>query len=165
MRPPPYPLPNRTPPSQSKNKGWADAPPGALAPPRGADAEAGAILIFLPGAPEIDRLVRVLQSSPRLAAAASGASPRVLPLHGSLPSGAQARVFERAGRGVVKVVVATNVAETSITIDDVVAVIDTGRVKETGWGAFWGGGGAWGRGVGRLAWEGAWRCGLGRVTR
>lgn len=89
--------------------------------------------MFLPGAPEIDRCVRQLSASPRLAAAAPpGAALRVLPLHGALPAGAQARVFERGGRGVVKVVCATNVAETSITIDDVVAVIDTGRVKETG---------------------------------
>jgi HrpA-like RNA helicase len=62
----------------------------------------------MPGAPEIDRLVRQLQGSPKLAAAAAGASLRVLPLHGSLPAGAQARVFERAGRGVVKIVCATN---------------------------------------------------------
>ncbi len=42
----------------------------------------------------------------------------------------QSKVFERVGRGVHKIVVATNVAETSITIDDVTTVIDSGRVKE-----------------------------------
>jgi ATP-dependent RNA helicase DHX57 len=91
----------------------------------------GAVLIFMPGAPEIDQLVRQLQGSSKLTAAAGGAKGlRVLPLHGGLPAAVQARVFERPRPGVLKVVVATNVAETSLTIDDVTVVIDTGRHKE-----------------------------------
>jgi ATP-dependent RNA helicase DHX57 len=88
------------------------------------------VLIFMPGAPEIDRLVRQLQGSAKLAGAAGHAGLRVLPLHGGLPASVQARVFQRPPRGVLKVVVATNVAETSLTIDDVTVVIDTGRHKE-----------------------------------
>jgi ATP-dependent RNA helicase DHX57 len=91
--------------------------------------EANAILIFAPGADEISRIVRALENSSRLAAAAPGGI-RALPLHGGLPPSHQTRVFERPPPGVLKIVVSTNVAETSITIDDVVCVIDTGRVKE-----------------------------------
>jgi ATP-dependent RNA helicase DHX57 len=90
----------------------------------------GAILIFAPGAEEIGRIVRTLQSSPRLAAAANPHGVRVLPLHGALPPSQQTLVFQRPQRGELKIVVSTNVAETSITIDDVTAVVDAGRVKE-----------------------------------
>lgn len=54
----------------------------------------------------------------------------VLPLHASLQAAEQRKVFLAAPRGLRKVVVATNVAETSITINDIVCVIDSGRVKE-----------------------------------
>ena len=62
---------------------WADAPDMASA-----SQEGKAILIFMPGAPEIARLVRHLESSPRLRQASQGRC-RVLPLHGALPSHAQ----------------------------------------------------------------------------
>jgi len=89
----------------------------------------------MPGAPEIDRLVRLLQGSSRLAAAVGRSGGlRVLPLHGGLPAAVQSRVFDRPPPGVLKVVVATNVAETSLTIDDVTVVVDTGRHKEMRWG-------------------------------
>jgi HrpA-like RNA helicase len=58
-------------------------------------------------------------------------SLQILPLHGSLTSADQQRIFRRPPRGVRKVVVATNIAETSITIDDCSVVIDSGRFKET----------------------------------
>ncbi|CAJ2507659.1 Uu.00g088450.m01.CDS01 [Anthostomella pinea] len=82
----------------------------------------GGILIFLPGVMEINRTVNQLRAISSL---------HVLPLHASLDTREQRRVFTSAPPGKRKVVVATNVAETSITIDDIVAVIDTGRVKET----------------------------------
>ncbi|KAF2838029.1 ATP-dependent RNA helicase-like protein A [Patellaria atrata CBS 101060] len=85
-------------------------------------AAAGGILIFLPGTMEINRTLQALRSIPNLHA---------LPLHASLLPGEQRRVFSSPPAGKRKVVAATNVAETSITIEDIVAVIDTGRVKET----------------------------------
>jgi ATP-dependent RNA helicase DHX57 len=86
----------------------------------------GGILIFLPGTMEIDRTLRALSHFPNLHA---------LPLHASLMPADQKRVFPLPPPGKRKVIAATNVAETSITIEDIVAVIDTGRVKETSYDA------------------------------
>ncbi|SPN98918.1 related to helicases [Cephalotrichum gorgonifer] len=82
----------------------------------------GGILIFLPGVAEISQACRMLSSITSL---------HILPLHASLETREQKRVFAKPPPGKRKVVVATNVAETSITIDDIVAVIDSGKVKET----------------------------------
>ena len=57
-------------------------------------------------------------------------SLQIIPLHGSLTSADQARIFRRAPNGMRKIVVSTNIAETSITIDDCSFVIDSGRFKE-----------------------------------
>eukprot|EP00047_Mylnosiga_fluctuans_P018234 m.68497 g.68497 ORF g.68497 m.68497 type:complete len:1352 (+) comp7502_c0_seq1:1214-5269(+) len=88
----------------------------------------GAVLVFMPGVAEISRTVRQLQSY----AEKNPSIPplTVLPLHANLTPQDQARVFQPAGAGKRKVIVATNVAETSITIDDVSYVVDSGRVKE-----------------------------------
>ncbi|KAK4138031.1 P-loop containing nucleoside triphosphate hydrolase protein [Trichocladium antarcticum] len=88
--------------------------------------KAGGILIFLPGVAEINRACNALRAFP---------SFHVLPLHASLETREQKKVFSPAPPGKRKIVVATNVAETSITIDDIVAVIDSGRVKETSFDA------------------------------
>lgn len=54
----------------------------------------------------------------------------VLPLYSALPPSQQRRVFEKVPSGTRKIVVATNVAETSLTIDGVVYVIDCGFSKQ-----------------------------------
>ncbi|KAK7204832.1 putative DEAD/DEAH box helicase [Myxozyma melibiosi] len=83
----------------------------------------GAILIFLPGTAEISRCISTISSS--------SSKFHCLPLHASLIPSDQRKVFLTPPPGKRKIVAATNVAETSITIPDVVAVIDSGRVKET----------------------------------
>ena len=108
--------------------------PSALVPPpiagtKPKDVGLGAILIFMPGQFEIMRLIRKLELSRLLEEDDVGAL-RILPLYGSLSSKDQKRIFERPPDGVRKIVVATNIAETSVTIDDVRYVIDTGRAKE-----------------------------------
>lgn len=85
-------------------------------------AQEGGILIFLPGTYEINRVLDSISKIPNLHA---------LPLHASLTPTEQRRVFPPAPKGKRKVIAATNVAETSITIEDIVAVIDVGKVKET----------------------------------
>jgi len=85
----------------------------------------GSILIFLSGADEIDRSLRAIKASP------TGVNLWALPLHASLPPAEQRKVFRPSPPGQRKVIASTNVAETSITISDIVAVIDSGRVKET----------------------------------
>lgn len=77
----------------------------------------GALLCFLPGAREIDRA----------AAALAGLTIPVLPLHGGLSADAQdAALTPSAGP---RVILATNLAETAVTVPDVTVVIDTGQHK------------------------------------
>uniref|UniRef100_A0A8D0GNK2 RNA helicase n=1 Tax=Sphenodon punctatus TaxID=8508 RepID=A0A8D0GNK2_SPHPU len=89
----------------------------------------GAVLIFLPGLAEIKMLYEQLQSN---ALFNNRRSKRciVYPLHSSLSSEDQQSVFLKPPVGVTKIIISTNIAETSITIDDVVYVIDSGKMKE-----------------------------------
>ena len=87
---------------------------------RALDEHAGDALVFLPGAGEIRRVVE------SLANALPGNEFSVLPLFGDLPASEQDAVLRPDPRGRRKVVVATNIAETSLTIDGVRIVIDAG---------------------------------------
>jgi ATP-dependent helicase HrpB len=82
----------------------------------------GDVLVFLPGMAEIRRAEGACQ---RLA---DRHDLMVVPLHGSLEPGEQDRAVKPAARR--KVILSTNVAETSVTIDGVVAVIDSGLARE-----------------------------------
>lgn len=53
----------------------------------------------------------------------------VIPLHSSVSPGDQRQAFKRPPDGVRKIVIATNIAETSLTIEDVVYVVDCGKLK------------------------------------
>ncbi|XP_075483453.1 DExH-box ATP-dependent RNA helicase DExH5, mitochondrial isoform X3 [Primulina tabacum] len=92
----------------------------------------GAILVFLTGWDDISALKDKLQTHPIL-----GDTSRVLLLacHGSMACSEQKLIFDKPEDGVRKIVLATNIAETSITIDDVVFVIDCGKSKESSYDA------------------------------
>ncbi|CCF49481.1 hypothetical protein NDA11_004206 [Ustilago hordei] len=89
----------------------------------------GDILVFLTGQDEIDAAMENVQETGR-ALGNKMAELIVCPIYANLPSEMQARIFERTPEGARKVVLATNIAETSITIDGVVFVIDPGFVKQ-----------------------------------
>ncbi len=89
----------------------------------------GDILVFLTGQDEIDAAMENLQETSR-ALGNKIAELIVCPIYANLPSEMQAKIFEPTPEGARKVVLATNIAETSITIDGVVFVIDPGFVKQ-----------------------------------
>jgi len=78
----------------------------------------GAFLIFMPGQAEILKLIRVLEQS-RLLEVSDVGELDFLPLYGQLSAAEQRRIFQKPRLGVRKIVVATNIAETSVTIDDI----------------------------------------------
>ena len=93
---------------------------------------ADAVLVFLPGFKEIQAVHEAILMTQEF-----GREPQrswVLPLHSMLPPDEQRKVFDRPPPGARKVVLATNIAETAITVDDCAYVIDCGRMKEKRYG-------------------------------
>ncbi len=89
----------------------------------------GDILVFFTGQDEIESAQEALQQRTR------GFGTKipelvVLPIYANLPSDMQAKIFEPTPEGARKVVLATNIAETSITIDNIIYVIDPGFAKQ-----------------------------------
>lgn len=82
----------------------------------------GSIIVFLPGVGEVNRCCKLLEKVD------NNSDLVVLPLHSALVPSDQKKVFKRFPSK-RKIIVSTNIAETSITVDDCVATIDTGRVK------------------------------------
>ena len=89
----------------------------------------GDILLFLTGQEEIDTSCEILYERMK---ALGPTVPEliILPVYSALPSEMQTRIFEPAPPGGRKVVIATNIAETSITIDGIYYVVDPGFVKQ-----------------------------------
>ena len=85
--------------------------------------EAGSLLVFLPGAGEIGWVAR------DLAKTGLDSAIRVTPLYGDLPQAAQDAAIEAPPPGIRKVVLATSIAETSLTIEGVRVVIDSGLMR------------------------------------
>ncbi|XP_031836743.1 dosage compensation regulator mle isoform X1 [Nomia melanderi] len=85
----------------------------------------GAVLIFLPGWNLIFALMKHLQQHPIY----GGSNYVIIPLHSQLPREDQRKVFDPVSPGITKIILATNIAETSITINDVVYVIDSCKAK------------------------------------
>jgi ATP-dependent helicase HrpB len=85
--------------------------------------DSGGLLVFLPGMAEIRRVERALLD------ADLGSDVVIAPLHGDLPQAAQDSAIEPARPGTRKVVLATSIAETSLTIDGIRVVIDAGQLR------------------------------------
>ncbi|WGS27352.1 ATP-dependent helicase HrpB [Bradyrhizobium sp. ISRA464] len=86
-------------------------------------ADAGSVLAFLPGAAEIRRTQTLL------AERVHDASVEIVPLFGALDAGVQDRAIAPAPKGTRKVVLATSIAETSLTIEGVRIVVDSGMAR------------------------------------
>jgi ATP-dependent helicase HrpB len=89
-----------------------------------AAAPVGDVLVFLPGAADIRRVAARLTTAAGLPAAVD-----VLPLHGSLPSAAQDAALAPSGPGRRRVVLATDIAESSLTVAGVRIVVDAGSAR------------------------------------
>ncbi|MGK3733684.1 MAG: pre-mRNA-splicing factor ATP-dependent RNA helicase DHX16 [Bacillariaceae sp.] len=94
----------------------------------------GDVLVFLTGQEEIETATEILiQRTRNLGSRIS--ELLICPVYANLPSEQQAKIFEKTPKGARKVVLATNIAETSLTIDGICYVIDTGFNKQKSYNA------------------------------
>lgn len=85
------------------------------------------MLMFMPGQEDIEVTCEVLAE--RLAEIDNAPQLSILPIYSQLPSDLQAKIFQKSPEGLRKCVVATNIAETSLTVDGIIFVIDSGYCK------------------------------------
>jgi pre-mRNA-splicing factor ATP-dependent RNA helicase DHX38/PRP16 len=93
----------------------------------------GDILIFMTGQEEIEAACFALaERMEQLVSSSTKAVPKlsILPIYSQLPADLQAKIFHKAEEGTRKCIVATNIAETSLTVDGILYVIDTGLGME-----------------------------------
>ncbi|CEP11000.1 hypothetical protein [Parasitella parasitica] len=88
---------------------------------------AGDILIFMTGQEDIEATCSALAE--RLEQLDEPPPLAILPIYSQLPADLQAKIFQRAENNARKVIVATNIAETSLTVDGIMYVVDTGYCK------------------------------------
>jgi pre-mRNA-splicing factor ATP-dependent RNA helicase DHX38/PRP16 len=88
---------------------------------------AGDILVFMTGQEDIEVTCELVQE--RLNALNDPPKLSILPIYSQMPADLQAKIFDKAAPGVRKVIVATNIAETSLTVDGIMYVVDAGYSK------------------------------------
>ncbi|KAG2187165.1 hypothetical protein INT44_004837 [Umbelopsis vinacea] len=88
---------------------------------------AGDILVFMTGQEDIEVTCQVLKE--RLDQLDNPPPLAILPIYSQLPADLQAKIFQRSENNIRKVIVATNIAETSLTVDGIMYVVDTGYCK------------------------------------
>lgn len=93
----------------------------------------GDILVFLTGQEEIETACERLFERIKALGPAMAHTLEVMPVYSALPSEMQSRIFEVLPKGVRKCILATNIAETSLTIDGIRYVVDPGFVKLSAW--------------------------------
>lgn len=94
---------------------------------------AGSLLIFLPGYDDIVTMREKINNEEKIMN--QGLWYNLYVLHSKMQTSDQKEVFKPSPQGTRKIILSTNIAETSITIDDVVYVIDSGKVKEKSFNA------------------------------
>lgn len=87
----------------------------------------GDILVFMTGQEDIEATCEIIAE--RLALLNNPAPLEILPIYSQMPADLQAKIFQAAKKGTRKVIVATNIAETSLTVDGIMYVVDSGYAK------------------------------------